>query len=43
MNVFVLLWSQRDNALHVEPLERVLSLNRESYTDDEPVHFAPIA
>jgi len=31
---YVLLWSQRQNALHVEPLERHLSLNRQAYRDN---------
>jgi hypothetical protein len=29
-----LCWSRQQNALHVEPLARHLSLNRECYTDD---------
>lgn len=43
MEQWVLLWSQRQNALHIEPLEKLLSLNRESYRDNEPVYYAPIA
>jgi hypothetical protein len=43
MTQHALLWSKQLNALHIEPLERTLSLNRESYRDDEPVFYAPIA
>ena len=31
---WVLLWSQRQNALHVETLERHASSNREAYADN---------
>lgn len=30
----VLLWSQRQNALHIETLEHHLSLNRRAYRDN---------
>lgn len=43
MDQWTLLWSCSQNALHIEPLERLLSLNRESYRDNEPVYYAPIA
>jgi hypothetical protein len=43
MTQHALLWSHAQNALHIEPLERTLSLNRESYRDNEPVRYAPIA
>ena len=29
-----LLWSQRQNALHIEPFEDTLSKNRQAYTDN---------
>lgn len=34
-----LCWSQRQNALHVEPLSKHLSLNRECYTEDQGGDF----
>lgn len=43
MTQFALLWSKQQNALRIEELDRTLSLNRESYRDDEAVHYAPIA
>jgi hypothetical protein len=42
MTQFVLLWSRTANALHVEPLEKMLSHNRESYTDNERVEYVPL-
>lgn len=33
---WVLCWSQRQNALHVETLERHASSNREAYADNRP-------
>jgi len=33
---YVLLWSQRQNALHTETLEKHTSLNRAAYADNEP-------
>ena len=33
---FVLLWSQQQNALHIETLERHASLNREAFAADKP-------
>lgn len=33
---WALLWSQRQNALHVEPLDAALSSARKSYADDSP-------
>lgn len=33
---FVLLWSQAQNALHVEPLARCITLNRQAYADNRP-------
>lgn len=31
----VLLWSQRQNALHIETLDQHLSLNRQAYRDNQ--------
>lgn len=39
----VLLWSQRDNAMRVLPVEVMLSTNRRAYGDDKPVEYVPIA
>jgi len=33
---WVLAWSQRQNALHVETLERHMQLNREACVDNRP-------
>ena len=33
---FVLLWSQRQNALHIETLEQHTSLNRRAYAENSP-------
>lgn len=33
---YVLLWSQRQNALHIETLEKHTSLNRAAYADNAP-------
>ena len=33
---WVLCWSQRQNALHVETLERHASSNREAYAENRP-------
>lgn len=33
---WVLLWSQRQNALHVETLDRHTSLNRTAYAENRP-------
>ena len=39
-----LLWSWRQNSVHVEPLEHTLRMGRKSYTDNKPVaDWAPIA
>ena len=37
--IYVLLWSQRQNALHVEPIEQMLTLNREAYRDNKAGDF----
>ena len=33
---WVLLWSQRQNALHIEPMDAMLSANRNAYRDNRP-------
>ena len=35
-DLWVLCWSQRQNALHIEPLTRHTSLNRAAYADNRP-------
>lgn len=32
---WALSWSQRQNALHIEPFEDALSKNRKAYTNDQ--------
>lgn len=39
---WVLLWSQASNDLRIEPLEKVLSANRQAYKDDKPVEYVPV-
>lgn len=34
--LWVLLWSQRQNAFHVEPLPSMLARNRAAYADNKP-------
>lgn len=36
MSQHVLLWSERQNCLHIEPLDRMLSANRQAYRDNRP-------
>lgn len=38
----VLLWSQSQCALHIEPLAEMLSENRQAYTEDRRMDFVPI-
>jgi hypothetical protein len=33
---WVLLWSQKQNALHIEPMDRMLTINRNAYRDNRP-------
>jgi hypothetical protein len=41
---FVLLWSKRQNCFHIEPTERMLSINREAYRDNKSGNdYIPIA
>lgn len=42
MEQWVLLWSKDQNALHVEPLERMLSSNREAYKNNRRCGYVPI-
>lgn len=35
----VLLWSQRQNALHVEETEAMLSANRKAYRENRPMDY----
>lgn len=39
---FVLLWSHAGNDLRIEPLEKVLSANRDAYRDNRPVGYVPV-
>lgn len=32
---WALLWSHKQNALHIEPLERMFSMNRQAYRDNK--------
>ena len=38
----VMLWSQSQNALHVEPLARMLRMNRRAYTEDRGMDYVPL-
>lgn len=38
----VLLWSQRQNALHIEPAGQMLSSNRQAYREDRPCDFVVV-
>jgi hypothetical protein len=42
MSQVVLLWSKRQNALHIEPVDRMLSSNRNCYRDDRASDYLPI-
>lgn len=39
---WVLLWSQSQNALHVEPVEDMLSSNRQAYSEDRRTDYVPV-
>lgn len=39
----VLLWSRSQNALHIEPVQRMLSSNRDAYRDDRACDYIAIA
>lgn len=38
----VLLWSQSQNAFHIEPVKHMLTSNRRAYADDRPMDYAPV-
>lgn len=38
----VMLWSQSQCALHIEPLDAMLSSNRRAYADDRRMDFVPL-
>jgi hypothetical protein len=40
--LWVLLWSHRANAFHVEPLQHMLKSNVRAYADDRPMDYVPI-
>jgi hypothetical protein len=42
MSQYVLSWSKRQNALHVESLEVMLSSNRQAYRDERACDYLPI-
>lgn len=39
---FVLLWSKSQNAVHIEPLETMLSSNRAAYKDNRATDYVPL-
>lgn len=39
---WALLWSQSQNALHIETLDQMASANRKAYQDNRPTDFVPI-
>lgn len=39
---WALLWSQRQNALHIEPVERMLSINRTNYASNTRNDYLPL-
>lgn len=38
----VLLWSQRQNALHIEEVQEMLAKNREAYRENRPTDYVPV-
>lgn len=40
---YTLLWSQSQCALHIEPMEDMLSENRQAFVDDRRMDYVPIA
>lgn len=38
----VLLWSQRQNALHIETVETMLSKHRDAYRDNRATDYIPL-
>jgi len=41
-DLWVLLWSQSQNALHVEPLARMLDSNRAAYAENRRMDYVPL-
>lgn len=39
---FALLWSQRQNAFHIERVKHMLDANRRAYGEDRCMDYAPI-
>lgn len=39
---WVLLWSGRQNALHIETVERMLAANRRDYRDNKARDYVPL-
>jgi len=40
--VWVLLWSQSQNALHVETVDDMLTANRKAYSEDRRMDYVPV-
>ncbi|RCW73829.1 hypothetical protein [Pseudorhodoferax soli] len=38
----VMLWSQSQCALHIEPMDAMLSTNRQAYADDRRIDYVPL-
>ena len=39
---WVMLWSQSQNALHIEPVARMLQANRSAYVDNRRMDYVPL-
>jgi hypothetical protein len=39
---WVLLWSMKQNAIHIEPLEKMLSSNRLAYRENRSSDYIPL-
>jgi len=39
---WVMLWSQSQNAFHVEPLKHMMNSNRRAYADDRRMDYVPL-
>ena len=39
---YVLLWSQSQNALHIEPVKDMLTSNRRAYSEDRRMDYVPL-
>ena len=42
-NCHVLLWSQSQCAMHIEPVSSMLTHNRQAYVEDRRMDYVPIA